>query len=59
MANRANDHTVLFDRVQHSVIADAGGPNSLDSAKQWPAHRLRLDGDEGDRFQNRLANGRR
>ena len=56
VSNRANDDSGLLNCVEHPVVADARGPKPFEAAQESLAHRLGLDADERDRFQNSFAN---
>ncbi len=58
MPDRADDHSLLLDRVQHAIVADAGGPETLETTDELLDHRLWLHLNERDRLDHRFANDR-
>jgi len=56
MPDRTDDHSAVLDRVQHAIVADAGGPKTLEPTDEPLAHRLGLHLNERDRLDHRFAN---
>jgi hypothetical protein len=59
MADRTDNHAAALDRVQHAVIADTRGPQTLETPYEPFAGRLGLGRDECDCLDDSFANGRR